>query len=306
MSTVPVTADWIAVDWGTTNLRAWAMDASGRPVARAESQSGMASLQREEYEPALLDLVGDWLATDRRTLVLACGMVGARQGWTEAAYRTVPCPPLGDEPPAQPPAKDRRLNVRIIPGLRQNAPPDVMRGEETQIAGVLARRGIADGVICMPGTHSKWVQMRGGQIETFSTAMTGELFDLITTHSVLRHSTGQGWHSETFSEAVADALKTPGLLSTGLFGVRAASLLHGVSGAKGRSRISGLLIGTEIASVREWMPVDEVTVIGADALAGHYQHALKIAGYAAQINNGAEVTLAGLKAAHALIGENTE
>ena len=127
---------WIAVDWGTSNLRAWAMGPQG-PLAQATSDDGMGKLTPDQFEPALLRLIGPWLTTPQT--VLACGMVGARQGWVEAKYRSLPCTPVDAAAILHVPTNDPRITFHIAPGLSQNRPADVMRGEETQVAGVLAR-----------------------------------------------------------------------------------------------------------------------------------------------------------------------
>ena len=130
-----VLPDWIALDWGTTRLRAFAMADTGEVLDRAESPAGMGRLEgAAAFEAALVALVGPWLPADRVTEVIACGMVGARQGWIEAPYAAVPCAPQAGGAVAAP-TTDPRLAVRILPGLSQRAPADVMRGEETQIAG---------------------------------------------------------------------------------------------------------------------------------------------------------------------------
>ena len=130
-------ADWIAVDWGTSNLRAWAMGASG-VLDHGESHEGMGTLSRDGFEPALLRVVSPWLQDGRVMPVIACGMVGARQGWIEAVYRAVPCSPVSAAQMTVAPTSDSRIRVHIAPGLSQDRPADVMRGEETQIAGALA------------------------------------------------------------------------------------------------------------------------------------------------------------------------
>lgn len=124
---------------GTSRLRAWALSDEGRILASAESGDGMGGLGRAGFEPALLALAGDLLAPGRASPVLICGMAGSRQGWVEAPYRAVPCAPVARDGQATAPVRDARLGVRILPGLSQSAPPDVMRGEETRIAGVIAR-----------------------------------------------------------------------------------------------------------------------------------------------------------------------
>ncbi len=161
-----ITPDWIAVDWGTTHLRAFAMGPDGI-LARASSDDGMGRLARDGYEPALLGLIDAWLPARRQTPVITCGMVGSRQGWCEAPYRTVPCTPLDPSAMVHVSTHDPRLSVWLAPGLRQNKPADVMRGEETQIAGALAVMPKFDGVLCLPGTHSKWVHISAGEVVSF-------------------------------------------------------------------------------------------------------------------------------------------
>jgi 2-dehydro-3-deoxygalactonokinase len=294
--TIPAPA-WIAVDWGTTNLRAWAMSAADRPLAEAQSDRGMARLSGPAaFEAALLDLIGPW--RDGRPLaVIACGMVGARQGWREAPYARTPCPPLAaDLVPA--PATTPGLRVLIVPGLAQDDPADVMRGEETQIAGYLRQTAGRDGILCLPGTHTKWVRLSAGRIETFRTVMTGELFATLATQTVLRHSVAaEGWDDPAFATALAEGLARPGDLTARLFGLRAESLLHGAAPETARARLSGLLIGAELAATRPFWQDDSVTIIGAGRLARLYQTALGAQGARAQTVDATAVTLAGLTAA---------
>lgn len=293
--------DWIAVDWGTSNLRAWGMGADGRPLARAESAQGMGGLVPDAFEPALLALVEPWLDPARVTPVLACGMVGARQGWAEAAYRPVPCPALG--PPLTPaPARDPRLRVLIVPGLSQARPSaDVMRGEETQIAGVIAPAPDWDGVICLPGTHSKWAEVSAGEVVSFRSFMTGELFAWLSTGSVLRHGmAGAGTDDAAFDAGVADGMARPELLTARLFTLRAEGLLAGLPPAAARGRLSGLLIGTELAAAKPWWLGRDVVIVGDDALGGLYARALAAQGVAARQVSATDAVLAGLARARAL------
>jgi len=303
MTAAPV-PDWIAADWGTTNLRVWAMDGAGRVLARADSEDGMGRLDRAGYEPALLRLVAPWLPARGSVAVVACGMVGSRQGWVEAPYRAVPCPPFGPGPLARPQCRDPRLRVHVIPGLRQDAPADVMRGEETQIAGFLARNPGFDGVLCLPGTHSKWVLVSAGEVVAFQTFMTGEIFALLTRQSVLRHSTeGAGWDGAAFAGAVSEGLSHPERVAASLFTLRAEGLLHGLAPDRARARLSGLLVGAELAGARAYWLGQRVAVIGSARLAGIYAEALGLQGLEAETADVEAMTLAGLTAAHARLAE---
>jgi 2-dehydro-3-deoxygalactonokinase len=291
-------ANWIAADWGTSNLRVWVLDGAGTVLAERSSDRGMGQLRPAEFEPALLDLIADFLPPGRVTPVLICGMAGARQGWAEAPYSAVPCPPAGTLSVAAP-AADPRLSVRILPGLSQAAPPDVMRGEETQIAGFLARAPDFDGTLCLPGTHTKWVRVQAGQVQAFRTVMTGELFALLSGQSVLRHSVAEGWDEPAFADAVAAAARNPETFAADLFSIRAAALLSGQTQAVGRARLSGVLIGAELAATRAFWQDRAVVLIGAPALCGHYAAALARLGASATPAAAAALTLEGLKAAHA-------
>ncbi|MGB3408993.1 MAG: 2-dehydro-3-deoxygalactonokinase [Jannaschia sp.] len=286
---------WIAVDWGTTALRATLMEGE-RAVQSRASENGMNALAPTVFEATLLSLVEDWL--DGRTEIIACGMVGARQGWCEAPYATVPCAPLGSGLVAAP-ATDPRLSVRIVPGLRQTAPhPDVMRGEETQIAGILGTLEGFDGVACLPGTHTKWVHVSAGEVISFRTVMTGELFSTLCSGTVLRHSLGgDAWREEPFVDAVSDALSRPERLTARLFELRAADLLHGQDAATGRSILSGLLIGAELAATRPWWLGRDVVITGSARTTQAYDAALKSQGVRPRILPADAMTLAGLAAA---------
>jgi 2-dehydro-3-deoxygalactonokinase len=284
---------WIAVDWGTSNLRAWAMGTDGSVLAEATSDDGMGKLTRDGFEPALLRLIAPWLAS--KPPVVACGMVGSRQGWCEAPYRTVPCSPLDRAAQVPAPTTDPRLRVTIAPGLKQTQPADVMRGEETQIAGALRLMPGYDGVLCLPGTHSKWVHISAGEVVSFQTFMTGEMFALLSEASVLRHGMqGAGWDDAAFDTAVTDALSRPERLGARLFSLRAEGLIAGLTPQAARSRLSGLLIGTELAAAKPYWLGQRVTLIGAEKLSAAYAQALSLQGIDAERLSATDCTLAGL------------
>jgi 2-dehydro-3-deoxygalactonokinase len=298
------TLDWIAADWGTSNLRVWAMSGANTVIASAESADGMGRLDRAGYEPALLRLIGDWLPTASRIPVVACGMVGSRQGWIEAPYRAVPCTPAEAGRLIAPPVSDGRITVHVLPGLKQERPADVMRGEETQIAGLLAREPDFDGVACLPGTHAKWVHLSGGEVVSFQTFLTGELFALIAEQSVLRHSVGtDGWDDVAFADSVADALSRPDKMAARLFSLRAEGLLQGLSPATARARLSGLLIGTELAGARPYWLGRDIVIVGASKVSAAYAAALASQGVVARRVPVDEMTLGGLAAARASLSE---
>jgi len=287
-------ADWIAVDWGTTHLRAWAIGPDGAIRAEARSDAGMGTLARDGFEPALLNLVEDWLGAGP-TQILACGMVGAKQGWQEAPYVSAPAKPTTLTPMRATAPRDPRLAVSIVPGLSQKSPPDVMRGEETQIAGFLAREPGFDGILCLPGTHTKWVHLSAGEVVSFQTCMTGEMFDLLSQHSVLRHSvTAASLDVDAFAAAVSDTLSRPERLAQRLFSIRADATLNATGPEVSRARLSGVLIGAELAATRPYWLGQDVVVAATPALADLYTRALSAQGVGARAMDAAPLTLAGL------------
>ncbi len=300
--TLRVQPDWIAVDWGTTHLRVWAMQEGADVLASASSDKGMGTLQPDEFEEALLELVSGWLGQGRPMQVLACGMVGARQGWVEADYLPVPAAPLVPARFQPVTSLDARIAVSIIPGLKQVNPPDVMRGEETQLAGFLAQNADFEGAVCMPGTHTKWVHIAGGRVRRFCSYMTGELFSLLEARSVLRHSlAGGGFSSDTFKDTLVQVINQPGLAMSGLFRLRADDLLNGSAAADLRARLSAYLIGSELdASRAEWTD-QRVALVGAPNLNALYGQALKVCGCVPEIHDAAPLTLEGLCAARSLL-----
>lgn len=295
-----MTPDWIAVDWGTSNLRAWAMGPQG-VLASAGSDEGMGKLAKHEFEPALLRLIAPWLGAEV-TPVIACGMVGARQGWMEAPYRHVPCAPVASGELMAVPTADPRLQMMITPGLSQAKPADVMRGEETQIAGALALLPRFDGVFCLPGTHSKWVHVSAGEVVSFQTFMTGEMFALLSQQSVLRHGmAGEGSDEVAFTQGLNDAIERPEKISARLFTLRAEGLLNGLSPDAARSRLSGLLIGLELAAAKPYWLGQRIALIGAEGLSARYASALTSQGATSESLDATACTLAGLAAARGVL-----
>lgn len=301
----PAAVSWIAVDWGTSQVRAWALASGGDVLQRASSARGMSTLSPEQFEGALLELIGGWLDDNRVIEVVACGMVGARQGWREAPYAEVPCVPQAAERMVSPTLGETRMRVSIIPGLCQRTPADVIRGEETQVAGLLAEQADYHGVVCLPGTHSKWVEVRDGQVIAFQTFMTGELFALLSQQSVLRHGmqgdAGQAMDEAAFAAGLQAGVSGTQRLVGALFGLRAEGLLEGLTPPAARARLSGLLIGQELGALDERWRGQQVCVIGDGELAERYRHALDTLGVASRTVNAERVTLAGLAAAHARI-----
>ena len=305
MSPLPERAAWIAVDWGTSNLRLWRLDAAGEVLGEVRSDRGMGKLRPEEFETVLLDLLAGDLPDHGRLTVVACGMVGARQGWQEARYVPVPARPPGIAQARKVETRDPRLSVHILPGMSQAAPADVMRGEETQIAGFLASEPGFDGVLCLPGTHCKWAHISAGEVVSFRTFMTGEIFALLSGQSVLRHSIApSGFDAETFAAAVTHVMSRPQTLAGDLFSIRAEALLSGLDATRARSRLSGLLIGAELAAARPYWLGQQIVILGEGGLSAAYRTALEAQGAPARTVNAERMTLMGLAAAWRALAED--
>lgn len=242
-------AAYIAVDWGTSSFRLWLMNPAGDVLAERRSEEGMMAAAKIGFATVLhshLDAAG---AADHLPVVI-CGMAGARQGWVEAGYIDTPAS-LGSILQRAVSVPGQSRDIRILPGIAQRDPraPDVMRGEETQLLGALGADGEA--LVCMPGTHSKWARVRGGTVERFTTFMTGELFSAISRETILSlaiANADEAVDTLAFKSAVAAAFEAPALAANLLFQVRSGQLLYGGTPASARERISGTLIGLELAA----------------------------------------------------------
>jgi len=276
-----------AVDWGTSSFRLWLLDAAGTVLAERRSGEGMLTAGAEGFGPILEKHLASVAAPDDLP-VIVCGMAGARQGWIEAPYVTLPAGLDGMLAGAVAvPGQSR--DIRILPGLaqRRDDAPDVMRGEETQLAGILPLFVTGRHVICMPGTHSKWVEAADGVISGFGTWLTGELFSVLSKQSILRHSLGESASpalpgNPAFVGACTEALSHGGDFGPSLFRIRAATLLQDLKPDEAAARLSGLLIGSEIASARRiFKPAgDKVILVASGPLGSLYAAALKLAGCA--------------------------
>ena len=290
-----INPNWIAVDWGTTNLRIWHCDQAGNVMDETRVQMGMSTLTASKYEGVLISHIDRHLPDGVITEVLVCGMAGARQGWQDAGYLTAPCDTTSLNQAVTVHTSDPRITVRILPGIKQPEPADVMRGEETQIAGFLKQTPDYNGLICLPGTHSKWVYVQNGQVVEFQTFMTGEIYDLLSRSSVLKHSvSGTRFSQSNFVDAAKSAFENPSDTSSQLFRLRAQHLVHDTDPTVLRSRLSGILIGQEVAAMeRQWSHLP-ITLIGEEALCSLYKSALEAVGKSVDLNLSAAPTLRGL------------
>lgn len=277
----------IAIDWGTTSARAYRLDARGTVMESRSEPLGVSQVRDGRFADAFARLIGDW--SDERAPRLACGMIGSRQGWVEAPY--VECPaPLSDLIAGIVHTPENSL--AIVPGARTrdaNGIPDVMRGEETQIVGAVAEREPRV-LVALPGTHSKWAFVEAGRIVDFMTFMTGEMWGLLLTHSILgRLATPPpvgGAIGPGFAKGVARGLGAGNLLHDA-FGARTLVLTGEMAGEEVADWLSGVMIGREVRNARTWAhrygyDGARVRLIGEDALVARYEQALSSADVAVE------------------------
>lgn len=270
----------IAVDWGTSSLRAYRLDGDGTILDRRRADRGVLSCDGQ-FAAELASHIDGW----DDACIMLCGMIGSRSGWKEVPY--VECPAGEREIAASIIGLDRQpgtladRDLLVVPGMiyrNSSHVADVMRGEETQIVGLLDSVGDGTHAVCLPGTHSKWVCVRDHAIASIRTMMTGEAYALFRTHSVLARLMPKEeppLDLQAFDEGLRRSGDSCGLLHH-LFGVRTLGLLGRLSEAQSPSYLSGLLIGHEI---REQLPrPSHVHLIGNDRLQTAYAHALEAFG----------------------------
>ncbi len=302
-SNTPTPGPFLACDWGTSNLRAWVLEADGSVREGRKFPWGVAKLQPGEAIHILRDEIRPGLSAQDLPAIL-CGMVGSALGIAAVPY--VDCPVdaaalasrmhrvEGDGP-----------ETYLVPGLRclrPNGDPDVIRGEETKVLGWLAldparRRG--ERVLCLPGTHGKWILVRDGRIERFLTAMSGELFDVLSHYSVLRSDDPAD--DEAAFDAGVEAGRGEDALASRLFAVRSKVVGGDLPADKARSYLSGLLIGDETTRMARSFSLDgktPVALVGEPHLCVWYERALGALGMGCEAAPGDDPVLAGLRILH--------
>ena len=272
----------IALDWGTTNVRAALLDSHGAVLEERRGESGVGQFNTQQFEQQFETLTQGW----PNISAIAAGMIGSKQGWVEAPYLDVPCN-TNQLSQSLVSFQNNGRDVTIVPGLKldNGARYDVMRGEETQLAGFLAHHKGFSGTVIMPGTHSKWVMLENEHIVDFRTYMTGEFFDAVSEHTILRHSVSdQSGPDSIFDQKVKELSETTGSIEGELFGLRARHLLEGCGEGRLRQELSALLIMAELrAGVLDGFALQQnVVVIGTDTLTVFYETALAALGHASK------------------------
>ena len=281
----------IALDWGTTRLRAALLDRDGMALQTREAASGVGADTPEGMAARFDEAVQGWPVLP----AIAAGMVGSRQGWHEADY--LPCPAdLAALGGALTRFDHGARPVAIVPGLcvdrgqEDTGRADVMRGEETQIAGLVAS-GTRSATVVLPGTHSKWVRLDDAVVRDFHTFMTGETFAALRDHTVLRHTlhAERDINETIFADAVLQASADPTTIVSGPFGLRAQALVSGAVEAP-ESRLSGWLVGAEFAAARSCgYDAPSVEIIGTARLADLYRLAARRLGLSVNAHDGGDL-----------------
>lgn len=311
-------AQLIALDWGTTSLRAYRLGDQGRVLEQRSLDAGImqlpttsrsiaGQLSTDGFELAFDEACGDWLDAEPELPVIACGMVGSAQGWREAVYQETPAS-VGALSSALVTVRSLRgVDVHIVPGVLQRSElPNVMRGEETQVLGILSSLPASETrkplLIGLPGSHSKWVRAQDGRIVHFDTFMTGEVYAALSSHTILGRTLqrGDAFDSAAFDRGVGIARSPQGAagpLST-IFSTRTLGLTGVLSGTEQADYLSGLLIGHEIAALAQLLKQTEtalpaVILMGSGQLLGRYRRALDASGFA-QVTIAEQATERGL------------
>ncbi|WP_367346990.1 2-dehydro-3-deoxygalactonokinase [Stenotrophomonas bentonitica] len=270
----------IGINWGSTNFRAYRIGADGAVTGTLEQPRGIAGLERAQMQALLEEVVATW---PQATRIYASGMIGSNIGWSDAGY--VDCPASPDAIAGQ--LHEVRIGahaVAIVPGLacrRSDGAPDIMRGEETELLGMVASGAIpATGLVALPGTHSKWVRLEQGVVVEFMTAMSGEIFDRLTAAGLLASVVDGPAHDGAAFVAGVQAAQHGTGLGTLLFGARARVIRGDLPRTDGAAYLRGLLIGAELADVQRYWggALDAVPLVGAAPVCALYARALQALG----------------------------
>lgn len=273
----------IAIDWGTTGFRAWLVGGTGEILDRIDAASGILNVASGDFGGTFDGLIGPWLGQYGRLPTMASGMIGSRQGWREVPYVDCPAGAVDLAAKLVSVTSPNDHELWLVPGVKRTDEddiPDVMRGEETQIVGCLAKGDPPRRVFVLPGTHSKWAITEEGRITRFATFMTGELFALLKGHGILaRLMAGDTHDPQAFRRGVDYGSKTGDGLLKRLFSARTLPLFDRLPAAGVASYLSGLLIGREIAEAIAWagsphLAASRPTIVGSSALTPRYVEAL--------------------------------
>ena len=284
--------DWIAVDWGTTNFRAWLIK-NDKVLKEVDKPNGIKNISNKNFEDTLVKNINIPKNINSKIKIVSCGMIGSKQGWLNSGYEKNLN--LKKNILVKVKTKNKYLDFYIVKGLCQNNPYDVIRGEETQVLGYLQNNKNFSGIICLPGTHSKWIKISNGKIVKFKTYMTGELFEIISNNSILSHSIiDKKINTKVFKNSVLLSQKKNFNLFDYLFEFRSRTLLSKKKYYP-KSELIAYLIGNEIKSNINSAKVTKVIIIGSKYNSKLYSQAMHVLKIKNKIVDSKNTTIAGLK-----------
>ena len=290
---------FIGVDWGTSSFRAWLFDDKGGVLDFVQGPFGIRQITDQSFEKTLRTAIGSWLEAHEDIAVIMCGMIGSAQGWYEAGYLSGQ---IGVDELSSGMVKvpDTQLNVMIVPGIRGVSVAglnDVVRGEETLLAGWLQQQTDCEAVFCLPGTHSKWIVAREGQVNQLTTFMTGELFELMRTRSILAplidSQAVADSKSDIFCKGLTLAKSAAGLLHQ-MFAIRAGALTGQFAKSDILTLLSGVLVGAECLAAKSLVQNRSVTLMSSGDLKQTYQNAFEHFGFVFNVADSEQAAQKGL------------
>ena len=277
----------LALNWGKHEVVAYLLAENGAVLVQRSENIGSMYVQGQAIVQALHKLCGDWLAAYPTLPIIACGMIGSREGLQPTLHLTTPFNPQNllnrlvriDELLHRPAA--------IVPGVCDNrvgSLADVSRGMETCILGLLCSGAAQDGVYLLPGTHSVWVKLREGMVEAFRSYMTGELLVILSQHSVLGllSKTEHDYSQAGLLRGLTGQHVEASSLANKLFSVRALGLSGEIAAADLQGYLAGILIAEEIEDGRRWARAEHLNLIPSGCLSDLYATALSTLGQAYQ------------------------
>ena len=284
--------DWIAIDWGTTNFRAWIIK-NNKILKEINRPHGIKNIPNKNFEDILNKNIKIPKKNNRKIKIISCGMIGSKQGWLDTGYEKNLN--LTKNNLVKVKTKNKNIEFYIVKGLSQKQPYDVIRGEETQVLGYLESEKKFSGFICLPGTHSKWIKITKGKLINFKTYMTGELFEIISRNSILKHSINdKKINLKIFKNSVLLSQKKYFNLFEYLFEFRSRSLLTKKKYYP-KSELLAYLIGNEIKSNINELRNFKVIIIGSNYNSKLYSQAMQILKIDNKIINSKNITINGLK-----------
>ena len=284
--------DWIAIDWGTTNFRAWIIK-NNKILKEINRPHGIKNIPNKNFEDILNKNIKIPKKNNRKIKIISCGMIGSKQGWLDTGYEKNLN--LTKNNLVKVKTKNKNIDFYIVKGLSQKQPYDVIRGEETQILGYLESDKKFSGFICLPGTHSKWIKITKGKLINFKTYMTGELFEIISRNSILKYSINdKKINLKIFKNSVILSQKKYFNLFEYLFEFRSRALLTKKKYYP-KSELLAYLIGNEIKSNINELRNFKVIIIGSDYNSKLYSQAMQILKIDNKIINSKNITINGLK-----------